>query len=78
MSTAAFPSTKCPAQNCWRRTFLSAWQKAHPADEIERLDLTARPLSPLMGEALVRHEDLLFRGQTDDAEFALAPPVRGG
>ena len=36
-------------------TFLSAWQKAHPADEIERLDLTARPLSPLMGEALVRH-----------------------
>lgn len=53
-------------------TFLAAWQKAHPEDEIEILDLKALNLPPLMGEALVRREEMLGSGCTDDASFALA------
>lgn len=53
-------------------TFLAAWQKAHPADEIEILDLKALSLTPLMGDALVHREEMLDNGCTDSADFALA------
>ena len=53
-------------------TFLAAWQKAHPADEIEILDLKALSLAPLMGDALVHREEMLDNGCTDSADFALA------
>ena len=53
-------------------TFLAAWREAHPADEVELVDLKTMTLPPLVGDVLVRHEDLLGRGETDDAEFALA------
>lgn len=53
-------------------TFLSAWQNAHPRDEIEVLDIKPLDLPPLNAETLRRREDAQHSGRTDTPEFALA------
>lgn len=52
--------------------FLDAWQKVHPLDEIETLDLKAAALQPLLGQALAEREALLDAHRVDAPSFALA------
>lgn len=52
--------------------FLTAWQAAHPGDEIETADLRAMALTPLTADNITAYETKLGEGRTGGAEFALA------
>lgn len=57
--------------------FLSAWQAAHPADQVERLDLTQTELHPLLTADLAAREEAQEQHRVGGEEFALARQFAG-